>query len=134
MWCHTENSIPGAVVTEVRPEVTLVVRMVSTLANYDYIVDWEFKQSGSIKAVVGLSGMLEVRGLNTPTQTRSKRKSMVHCWQRTRWVHTMITYFLIYLLDLDVDGEANSFVKSTLQTTRVRDNGSPRKSYWTVAS
>ncbi|KAL7177927.1 hypothetical protein ACSBR2_031146 [Camellia fascicularis] len=104
MWCHTENSIPGAVVTEVRPEVTLVVRMVSTLANYDYIVDWEFKQSGSIKAV------------------------------RTRWVHTMITYFLIYLLDLDVDGEANSFVKSTLQTTRVRDNRSPRKSYWTVAS
>lgn len=79
MWCHTENSIPGAVVTEVRPEVTLVVRMVSTLANYDYIVDWEFKQSGSIKAVVGLSGMLEVRGLNTPTQTRSKRKSIVHC-------------------------------------------------------
>lgn len=46
----------------------------------------------------------------------------------------MITYFLIYLLDLDVDGEANSFVKSTLQTTRVRNNGSPRKSHWTVAS
>ncbi|GMP77054.1 hypothetical protein CsSME_00033465 [Camellia sinensis var. sinensis] len=117
MWCHTENSIPGAVVTEVRPEVTLAVRMVSTLANYDYIVDWEFKQSGSIKAVVGLSGMLEVRGLNG-THTDQIQEEVYGTLLAENTLGAYHDHFLIYHLDLDVDGEANSFVNSTLQTTR----------------
>jgi hypothetical protein len=32
-----------------RPEVSLVVRMVSAAADHDDINDWEFKRCGSIK-------------------------------------------------------------------------------------
>ncbi|KAJ4870523.1 Copper amine oxidase family protein [Raphanus sativus] len=49
MWRHTEAEIPGLKITEVRPDVSLVVRLVTTMGNYDYIVDYEFKPSGSIK-------------------------------------------------------------------------------------
>ncbi|RDX72014.1 Primary amine oxidase 2, partial [Mucuna pruriens] len=52
MWRHTETEIPNEVINEVRSDVSLVVRTVSTVANYDYITDWEFKPSGSIKLVV----------------------------------------------------------------------------------
>ncbi|GMN46674.1 hypothetical protein TIFTF001_015853 [Ficus carica] len=45
MWRHTENQIPNKLITEVRPEESLVVRLAATVLNYDYIVDWEFKQS-----------------------------------------------------------------------------------------
>ncbi|KAM0962993.1 hypothetical protein ACFX13_022463 [Malus domestica] len=48
MWRHTKTTISKKGKVEVRPELSLVVRMVSTVSNYDYIVDWEFKQSGSI--------------------------------------------------------------------------------------
>ncbi|KAF7802589.1 primary amine oxidase-like [Senna tora] len=63
MWRHTEMEIPNhPTITEVRQDVSLVVRIVSTVGNYDHFIDWEFKPSGSIKLGVGLTGILGIKG------------------------------------------------------------------------
>ncbi|KAK9137324.1 hypothetical protein Sjap_007918 [Stephania japonica] len=131
MWRHTEIGIPGEFIREVRPEVTLVVRMVSTVGNYDYIVDWEFKQSGSIEAKVGLSGVLEVKG-TAYTHTDQIKEEAFGTLLAENTLGIYHDHFLSYHIDLDIDGEANSFVKNKLVTKRVKDNNSLRKSYWTV--
>ncbi|XP_021665708.2 primary amine oxidase [Hevea brasiliensis] len=133
MWRHTETLIPGNVVREVRPEVSLVVRMVSTVGNYDYINDWEFKQSGSIKVTVGLTGLLEVRGsIYTHKDQIEEEVFGTLLAENTMGAHH--DHFLTYYLDVDVDGYANSFVKSRMQMTPVTDDKLPRKSYWRVVS
>lgn len=42
-------------------------------------------------------------------------------------------HFINFNLDLDVDGEENSFVQTSLKTAHVTGNSSPRKSYWKVS-
>ncbi|KAK4266352.1 hypothetical protein QN277_027292 [Acacia crassicarpa] len=133
MWRHTETGIPNKVITEVRPDVSLVVRTVSTLGNYDYIIDWEFKPSGGIKLGVGMSGMLAMKA-GKYTHTDQIKEEIYGTLLADYTIGVNHDHFLTFYLDLDIDGEANSFVKSNLETVKVTvdDHGTPRKSYWKV--
>ncbi|XXG56451.1 hypothetical protein AAC387_Pa03g3859 [Persea americana] len=136
MWRHTETGIPGKVVREVRADVSLVVRMVAAVGNYDYVVDWEFKQSGSIRVVVGLTGVLEVKGVPY-THTNQIRENVYGTLLAENTVGVNHDHFLTYYLDMDIDGQDNSFIKAKMQTVRVMEGGKtsiPRKSYWTVVT
>ncbi|PON92918.1 Copper amine oxidase [Trema orientale] len=132
-WRHTETLVPGFQVKEARRKVTLVARMAASVANYDYIFDWEFQTDGLISVKVGLSGMLMVKG--TPyenvykVQNQEEMSGPLVSENRIGVVHD---HFVTFHLDMDVDGPNNSFAKVNLVKEETFPGESPRKSYLKV--
>ncbi|KAF7837283.1 Primary amine oxidase 1 [Senna tora] len=130
-WRHMEINNPNGAIRNGEAEVSLVVRMIATVGNYDYILDWEFLRSGSIKVGVDLTGVLEMKAV------AYKKKDEIEISERMygtlvaeNTVANHHDHYLTYYLDLDVDDNGNSFVKAKMQSASSGE--SPRKSYWTV--
>ncbi|XWS53993.1 hypothetical protein CRYUN_Cryun10bG0049500 [Craigia yunnanensis] len=94
---------------------------------------WRHSETMIPKVLVGLTRLLEIRGLKYTHKDQINEKVYgTLLAENTLGAHH--DHFLTYCLDLDVDGDSNSFVKSKLKTTRVTNQSSPRKSYWKVVS
>jgi len=117
---------------EGRAAVELVVRTIAQVGNYDYMVDWIFTQSGTIKVEVHLTGIDIDKGvLSTHLDDPTAEADTAHgTLVAPNLVAPFHSHHFNFRLDLDVDGTANTFRKGKLETVSVP--GSPRKSVWVL--
>eukprot|EP00249_Psilotum_nudum_P022798 c28646_g1_i1 orf=138-2321(+) len=133
-WRHTESPISEFDFREIRPKITLAVRIVATVGNYDYTIDWEFQTDGLIRVQVGLSGVLMVKGSRFDRVEDLSRsgEQITGEMVAARTIGVMHDHFITFHIDLDVDGTNNSFLRTQLQKELVKSGDSPRKSYWVM--
>ena len=80
---------------------------------------------------IGLTGVLAIKGSNYTHKDQIKEDAF-GTLLADNTIGPRHDHYLTFYLDLDIDGEANSFVKSNLETVKIKDQTSQRKSYWTV--
>ena len=124
-WRHWSSELPDS-----RRSRDLVVRVGAVVGNYDYLLDWIFRQDGAIEARVGTTGILEVKA----TEAENALQAGPDADAYGRFVDRNIVavnhdHYFSYRLDLDVDGTNNCFVTDRLVARRL-PAGHPRRSLW----
>lgn len=126
-WRHFEQFSGGAY--EGRAEVELVVRSISQVGNYDYLLDWVFTQNGSIRAEVGLTGIDAAKAVAAATHAGAAGSTSIATPVAPQLVAPFHSHHFNFRLDVDVDGPLNSFVLGQLQQ---RPAPGPRRSVWVL--
>jgi primary-amine oxidase len=114
-----------------RPTRSLVLRSAALIGNYDYLFDWTFAQDGSIHVAVGATGIIESRSVAADSVGGMHGDDVEKYGQLVakNVLGVNHDHFFSYRLDLDVDGQDNSFMVHRLVRKQLPE-GSPRKSIW----
>ncbi len=135
-WRHFEvlaQSETTFVPAEGRPETELVVRTASEVGNYDYLIDYRFKQNGEIYIKVGATGIDIVKGVAATTMGDPTAAADTQ-------FGTLIAPYLVapnhdhyfnFRLDFDIDQPKNVFATMDIVPAEL-DPNLPRKSMWKV--
>ncbi|PID64088.1 MAG: tyramine oxidase [Gammaproteobacteria bacterium] len=136
-WRHFEVFQQGPdkfVPTEGRPETELVLRSASEVGNYDYLIDYRFKQNGDVSIKVGASGLDATKGV------ASKDADSETFDEDTRYgsliapnlVAANHDHYFNFRVDLDVDGRNNVAMKTKLVPFNANSKDNPRGPMWRV--
>ncbi len=128
-WRHYSNAMEP----ESRVKRDLVVRCAAVLGNYDYIFDWIFQQDGSIKVLVGATGIAEAKAsIQKDATSPSENGKPGDAYGRFVDPHVIAVnhdHYFSFRLDMDVDGETNSLQLDRLRTETLPEE-LPRRSVW----
>ena len=135
-WRHFEvfaQSESTFVPAEGRPDTELVVRSASVVGNYDYLLDYRFRQNGEIVIMIGATGQDAVKGVaSTSMQDATAAADTAHgTLVAPNLVAPFHDHYFNFRLDFDVDGPINHpAVLEVVAGEPAPD--SPRRSFWTV--
>jgi primary-amine oxidase len=135
-WRHVTSGANGG--PEGRVHRELVVRSAAVLGNYDYVFDWIFQQTGSIKVMTGATGIAEAKSVVQTDANDELAKGVVADDSYGRFVAPNIIavnhdHYFNFRIDLDVDGTDNSLMIDRLKT-KMLPEGHPRRSVWVKES
>lgn len=127
-WRHHDATVNE---TDSRAEVELVVRLIPTIGNYDYVMDFVFTQRGNIKVRVGASGIdavktVATKSMSDATAEADTRYGALVAANRVAVYHD---HYFSFRIDLDIDGQANRLVRDHLKVERLPEDN-PRRSLW----
>jgi len=105
------------------PGEELVIRMVPSVAHYDYVIDWVLNPAGEIAIEIGATGIDAVKGV--PGDGAHANGSLV----APGLIAIEHDHFFSVRLDLDIDGLINRFVREEIVTERLPGEN-PRRSLW----
>ena len=126
-WRHEdENLVFG------RPSRTLVLRSAAVIGNYDYLFEWRFDQDGSIRVAGGATGVIEARPVADDSLSGGHANHSSEEYGQLVAKNTLginHDHFFSFRLDMDIDGQNNSFMIDRLVAKELSASG-PRKSIW----
>jgi primary-amine oxidase len=132
-WRHFEgDTVHG------RPGHELVLRSAAAIGNYDYLMDWRFQQDGTIDVAVGATGVIETKATaqknaagHALDQSSMKMPADYGQFVAENTIGVNHDHFFSYRLDMDVDGQGNSFMVDRMVQQFLPSNPM-RKSIWAM--
>jgi primary-amine oxidase len=135
-WRHFEvfaQTPETFVPAEGRPASELILRSASQVGNYDYLIDYRFKQNGEIAVMIGATGIDGVKGvaatsMDDPTAAEDTRHGTLIAPHLVAPFHD---HYFNFRFDFDVDQPVNHV--AALEIVPLEDVGEgPRTSFWTL--
>ena len=135
-WRHFEGfaqSETSFVPAEGRPDTELVVRTASVVGNYDYLIDYRFRQSGEITIQIGATGIDGVKGVasRSMTDATAVADTAYGTLVAPNLVAPFHDHYFNFRLDFDVDGPINHPAVLEVVAGEPAPE-SPRRSFWKV--
>ena len=136
-WRHFEAYAQGLERPPCRPRAgpppELVVRTASVVGNYDYLIDYRFRQNGAMSIDIGSTGQDAVKGVaSTSMEDATAAADTAHgTLVAPNLVAPFHDHYFNFRVDFDVDGPVNHPAVLELVAGEPPPD-SPRRSFWTV--